>query len=63
MGFGYGQRRNRGQELNVKDDLVGYTLGQNPRNPEFEKLDYEIVAGVVNAQLDKAEKQLREFLK
>ncbi len=59
MGYNYGQRRGRGQELNVghDDSLIGYALSD--QNLSFEKHDVQDVADIVNRQLDDAERRLR----
>ena len=59
MGFNYGQKRGRLQELNVKDDsLIGYSL--STYQTDFAKVDIEDVARQVNRGLDEAARRLKE---
>ena len=58
MGFAY-ERRGRAESLRDTDGtLIGYALSE--KNIDFEKHDYQDVAQIVNRQLDRAAKQLRE---
>ena len=57
MGFNYGQKRNRMQDLNVADPLLGYALSD--QNLDFEKYDIQQVTDKVNEKLDRAADKLK----
>ena len=56
MGFNY-QKRGRGEDLNVADPMLGYTLSND--NLEFEKFDVQQVTDRVNKKLDEASEKLK----
>lgn len=60
MGINYGHRRPRLEQLRLPNKIIGYSLSD--RFVQFEHFDTHQVADLVNDQLDRAERIIKEKL-